>query len=358
MVLTRRQSKSILRRFPNEIIAEIIQSAPQADVVNLCRVSKLFHGLGAPVLYRDVDLESFNTVTFCRAILSNPFLTGLVRSLSSRSYDYDCPIRVFWNALRSLIHLENLSLRLPILKEDDYDAFLQMSFPRLVSCHLNQDTIVLTGNRLGVSVFLMRHPRLESFSTSMPLKAEPASQIPLSNLRRFWGPVELIPFIISRELRVADLFWGSTSDHDVEAKIVALASMTLPHSPFISCNHVNDISPTIIDSLSRNIPHTTTLHIAMVRMDGPIVPGDTTCAQVANYLPSFTCLRYLSIQNRFINFRSTEAVAHIISRAFWDVCPTLNGCRFDGYAWRKVDASWEKCSSQDFDGLAGITLPW
>ncbi|KAJ7500517.1 hypothetical protein B0H11DRAFT_783827 [Mycena galericulata] len=348
MVLTRRQSKSILRRFPNEIIAEIIQSAPQADVANLCRVSKLFHGLGAPVLYRVVDLGSLTVVTFCHAILSNPVLPGLVRSLSYRNYELDCPIGIFLSALRLLIHLANLSVRLCIL-EDDYDAFLQLPFPRLVSCHLDLD---MTGNRFGVSSFLIRHPILESFSTSMPLEVAPASQILLTNLRRFRGPAGLIPFIISQELRAARLHWGSTSDPDVEARIVALASMTRPHSPFISCHHgVIDIV-TIIGSLSRNIPHTATLHIMKMQPDGPIIPND-----VANYLPSFTCLRYLSIQNVFRSFRLTEAAALIIARAFWDVCPTLDGCRLDVYAWRKVNASWEKCSSQDFANLAG-TLRW
>ncbi|KAJ6585598.1 hypothetical protein B0H19DRAFT_1110245, partial [Mycena capillaripes] len=82
MVLTRRQHKAISRWLPNEIIAEIIQVAPTADRAALCRASKLFHGVGVPVLYRVVNVRRESTDAFSRTILANRLLAGLVRSLS------------------------------------------------------------------------------------------------------------------------------------------------------------------------------------------------------------------------------------------------------------------------------------
>ncbi|KAJ6585642.1 hypothetical protein B0H19DRAFT_1250436 [Mycena capillaripes] len=55
MVLTRRQRKAISCWLPNEIISEIFQAAPAADRAALCGTSKLFYGIGAPVLYRVID---------------------------------------------------------------------------------------------------------------------------------------------------------------------------------------------------------------------------------------------------------------------------------------------------------------
>ncbi|KAJ7467476.1 hypothetical protein FB451DRAFT_1401484 [Mycena latifolia] len=84
MVLTRRAYKAISRWLPNEIITEIIQAAPQPDQASLCRVSKLFHGLCLPLLYRVVRLKTRASVeAFCIAVLSNTALTEFVRWFTS-----------------------------------------------------------------------------------------------------------------------------------------------------------------------------------------------------------------------------------------------------------------------------------
>ncbi|KAJ7490808.1 hypothetical protein FB451DRAFT_1389566 [Mycena latifolia] len=83
MVLTRRAYKAISRWLPSEIILEIIQAAPQADRASLCRVSKLFHALGLPVLYRVVHLQTrASAEAFGPTVLSNIALGPLVRSFT------------------------------------------------------------------------------------------------------------------------------------------------------------------------------------------------------------------------------------------------------------------------------------
>jgi hypothetical protein len=84
MVLTRRGYKAISRWLPNEIITEIVCAVPWADQASLCRVSKLFHGICLPVLYRVVQLKSARGITsFCNTVPSNPAIAGYVRSLTA-----------------------------------------------------------------------------------------------------------------------------------------------------------------------------------------------------------------------------------------------------------------------------------
>jgi hypothetical protein len=103
MDLTRRTSKAISEWFPNEIITQIIEAAPQtADREALCRASKLFHGLCAPILYRTVVLDNFISVAaFCSAVLSNRALAELVRSFTVfKSYSSNITRRVISSSNR------------------------------------------------------------------------------------------------------------------------------------------------------------------------------------------------------------------------------------------------------------------
>ncbi|KAJ6548171.1 hypothetical protein DFH09DRAFT_1281621, partial [Mycena vulgaris] len=118
MVLTRRGYKAISRWLPNEIMTEIIQEAPQNDLASLCRVSKLFHGLVVPVLYRAVHLDHDGAAAFCDAILSNPGLAELVRSLTMaarRGAWPDYPVR---RQLYALTFPHLLCYRVSIGRED------------------------------------------------------------------------------------------------------------------------------------------------------------------------------------------------------------------------------------------------
>jgi hypothetical protein len=81
MAMTR---KAISQWLPNEIIIKIVCTAPQVDQASLSRVSKLFHDISLPVLYRVVQLYSPQCITsFCTTILSNPATAGFVRSFTA-----------------------------------------------------------------------------------------------------------------------------------------------------------------------------------------------------------------------------------------------------------------------------------
>lgn len=77
-------------------------------------------------------------------------------------------------ALKLLVNLEHLSIKIQLRNDDIYHAFLQLSFPRLATCHL--DLTVPTDLRGALSSFLIRHPTLESFSTPVSSTLEPAAR--------------------------------------------------------------------------------------------------------------------------------------------------------------------------------------
>ncbi|KAJ7676831.1 hypothetical protein DFH06DRAFT_1466216, partial [Mycena polygramma] len=64
------------RWLPTEILFEIIQIvSSRVDLARLCRSSKLLHDIGAPILYREVDLDSHGTANlFSSAVTLNPDL--------------------------------------------------------------------------------------------------------------------------------------------------------------------------------------------------------------------------------------------------------------------------------------------
>jgi hypothetical protein len=67
--------------FPNEILTEILRAVPQSDQTALCRVSKLFHALCLPILYRVVHLKDLKSIdSFCSSVLSNATARESLRS--------------------------------------------------------------------------------------------------------------------------------------------------------------------------------------------------------------------------------------------------------------------------------------
>ncbi|KAJ6511008.1 hypothetical protein C8R45DRAFT_965887 [Mycena sanguinolenta] len=87
MVLTRRayrQSMEISRWLPNEVLVHIIQLSSKADQASLSRVSRLFHDLCLPVLYRIVEIKCDDAVdSFYSAIIKNPSRGDFVRSFAT-----------------------------------------------------------------------------------------------------------------------------------------------------------------------------------------------------------------------------------------------------------------------------------
>ncbi|KAJ7736027.1 hypothetical protein DFH07DRAFT_986968 [Mycena maculata] len=362
MVLTHRRSRAISRYLPDEVINEIIQNVPRSDLLTLCQLSKLFHGLAVSALYRVIKLDTFTSIkSFCRAVLSNPRLAASVRSFTARCYqrfglgrDTD-PIALVLRAVKLFFRLEHLVIAIALFKEEHRRAFLQWSFPCLVNCSMTLTTSGATAPLL--SSFLLRHPALASFSSSLSnLKFDAPLPIPLSNLRGLHAPVTLVPWIMTRDLREVKLSWGSKSlGHDVEKTILALKSMIPAETPFICSNdYCEDYFTAVVDSVSRHLPHTRTLDI---RRNGPMHPGDARIAYARECLARFAYLVFLSIHTTSNHASFTMAEARTMAEHFGDVCPSLEACRFSAdAAWRRVNGTWEKFPSRDFAMLAGITF--
>ncbi|KAJ6566987.1 hypothetical protein B0H19DRAFT_716468 [Mycena capillaripes] len=194
MVLT------ILEWLPPEIISEIIQAASPSDQAALCRISKLFHTLGVPVLYRVVELINYLSITlFCSAILTDTFkFPGLVRSITIE-LEYQDSRQLQRNSLLSdclkILHkIEKLSINSRYL-DQTRNTVQSCTFPHLLHCALSsgEGSWTSTESENTPASFLIRHPALESiWIQSCHPESEywpsSTSRIPLLNLKRICAP--------------------------------------------------------------------------------------------------------------------------------------------------------------------------
>ncbi|KAJ7619894.1 hypothetical protein B0H17DRAFT_1340776 [Mycena rosella] len=135
----------------------------------------------------------------------------------------------------------------------------------------------------------------------------------------------------------------------VENIFVGLKAMIPSDVPFICSNDICDkIFSAVVDSLSRNLPHTRTLQLCLY--DSPA--WNEVIGHLKNCLPRFTGLAFLSVHNSswVIPTRNEEEEINVLG----DACSTLEVCRLDRRAWRKVDGMWETYPLTDFDALAGL----
>ncbi|KAJ6585597.1 hypothetical protein B0H19DRAFT_425093 [Mycena capillaripes] len=265
-------------------------------------------------------------------------------------------------SFRKLLHLEQLSIRIAVW-EEHRDTFLRCSFPHLLSCHLGLATIGEGGIFPLVTSFLERHPSLRTFST--PLKAfsrdgaDPLIPFSLPHLQNFRGPATLVPVISgTQDLREVRLSWfRQHSAQDIEEIARTLKSMTREDFPFICSNYDCDNSfIEVLESISRNLPHTNTLEM---RGYGFNVSNEIKLSHLKNCLPRFTGLRVLSLAMAVDDDdpASREEATRRMTRDLGDICPSLEACRLNTYAWRKVNAMWEQYPADDFPELASISFP-
>ncbi|KAJ7687267.1 hypothetical protein B0H17DRAFT_1136390 [Mycena rosella] len=359
MLLTRRANKAISRWLPNEIITEIVQAAPRSDQASLCRVSKLFRDLCLPILYRVVDLQANASVAeFGHTVLSNPALAGLVRSYSvgpSMSMNDVSPILV--DSSKAFVRLEALSIHRRLLTETGLENLLRWTFPHLVRCNLS---LVSSGyshtEPHTLASFLIRHSGLEKlhirdFSYGLPRPSTSAC-IPLLRLQQLGCPSRIIPFIAALRLKRVKLYWDDDLDvGEIENTFVALKAMITSDVLFISSNANCDKNlSAVVDSLSRNLPHTRTLQL--LSFFSP--PLTEVIGHLKNYLPRFTGLAFLSVQYEGFQAKPSTGKEEEEINVLGDVCPTLQACRLHQRAWRKVDGMWETYPLTDFDALAGL----
>ncbi|KAJ7476744.1 hypothetical protein FB451DRAFT_1243879 [Mycena latifolia] len=366
-----RGSASILQWLPNETVAQIIQAAPcDADRVALCGTSKLFYGLGLPVLYRSVRIQYLASIeAFCSAVLSNPALAEHVRSftITNRGGGGD----LLWfhrisakilHAVKTLLRIEHLSIPIFLLSGEPVQELLGSTFPHLLRCSLGTRTHrwSSTERKDTLASFLIRHPALETLHIQYwgGLEAWPSAsgRIPLPHLERLRCPSKLIFCMETSGLKEASLYWEDNTDA-VET-ILALKSMIRPDVPFVCSNSLyshHDFAA-LVDVISKNLPQTTTLHLSLHRLES----RDDKLNHLRTCLPRFAGLVFLWIEAR-IPWASevsedSEQDERITVQRFGNVCPTLHACCFYERGWRKVGGMWEVFSVEDFKALSGISL--
>ncbi|KAJ7687231.1 hypothetical protein B0H17DRAFT_1332495 [Mycena rosella] len=331
MVLTRRAYKAIPRWLPNEIITEIVQAAPRSDQASLCRVSKLFRDLCSPILYRVVDLEANASATdFGDTVLSNAALAGLVRS-----YSVHFPgAGMAGDALRFSQVLADSSKALVRL-----EAFLGIANGHWSDAEQHD----------RLASFLIRHPGLEKLHIQgFPHTLTPSSasvRIPLPRLQHLRCPPRIIPSIVALRLKRVQLYWNDDDLDEVENIFVALKAMTASDVPLICSNNFVQYLYEVVDSVSRNLPHTKTLQLDSYHSP----PLNEVIGHLKNCLPRFTGLAFLSVYNSSWDIPTQEEIS-----VLRDACPALEAYRLQRRAWRKVDGMWETYPWTDFDALAGL----
>ncbi|KAJ7506927.1 hypothetical protein B0H11DRAFT_1973412 [Mycena galericulata] len=334
------RQKAISDRLPNELIATIIYAMPTSDLVTLCQTCRLFHGLGVPVLYKVVGIDETCAESFCSSVLSNQSLAGYVRSFTianksnspSRRTQYS---GILLESVKTLVKVEHLWVDFDLLDDEHRDAFLHCTFPHLASWSLQMyshrpevghiasfadmfrrpivETLALP--------FLSRHSKLISLSFSSLFKIKPSSPIPLSSLREFKGPADLVPWLDSPNLRECRLSWWNSGNTDVEPAVLALKSKIPSDRPFVfSSEFCDGVFREILDSLSRNMPHIKTLKARIIRINAP---QHEMFEHIRDCLRRFSGLAFLAfdiMENTF-----TEGEVRALAETFGDACPTLGG---------------------------------
>ncbi|KAJ7736028.1 hypothetical protein DFH07DRAFT_843167 [Mycena maculata] len=323
MVLTRRQSKTISRWLPNEVISEVIEAAPTTDLTALYRASQV----SRPRCPRFVPRRESHQVGCCEYLhLHERFLSERCLECRPRTVGTVARRRLLRLGLKSfklLSRLETMWIRIS-LEQDHLHMFRQWSFPRLVQCHVVLSSYTPSMHSPIICSFLSGHPGLTSFATPLGIKVVFPFPISLPNLRKFCGPASLISswlFLVVQDMTEVKLNWDVLELHyDVEKIIISLKTMTNEKIPFIySNNYVCTAQFTeIMGSLSRNIPYARTVRMSC-EMEVEHIAEITKC------LARFSGLVFLSIGSWLID-TYTEEDTRMVAQDFRCACPSLEAC--------------------------------
>ncbi|KAJ6511004.1 hypothetical protein C8R45DRAFT_1068846, partial [Mycena sanguinolenta] len=367
MVSTRRASMIIPSRLPNEILLQIIQLCPKADQASLSRISKLFHDLCLPILYRVVKFNrpSDAVTWFCSAVIKDPPRADFVRSFTV-DFSYEKPLRgdLLLSSLKLMRRLEHLFLSERALDGPQHSILLKKcNFPHLISLDIWSSWRL--GKELGsdlVAAFLARHSTLKRvhIRPSTKIDASQSIRVSLPNLEFYEGDAGFILSIVASDLKGAKLTWSDNTD--TEKIILGVSSMIKPNVPFVFSHKFrgdyrsNTIFSQIVTSMSRHLRHART-----VQLQGVInifaLPNQDTIRRIAECLPRFTGLVYLSLEwmgGLPVSSRPDSTERNVIE-GWGEACPTLVGCCLNYYAWRKVNGQWEEFPIKEFRALAGLS---
>ncbi|KAJ7651225.1 hypothetical protein FB45DRAFT_32948 [Roridomyces roridus] len=358
---------SILQWLPNEIIAQIVESAPRTDKALLCRVSQLFQELALPILNRDITVRldrSRNLEALFSAMIQHPGRANAVRSLTLIHESSDPHLEsdyydLFISFTKSLQHLEYLSIRDRCAGAPGspcvYSCLDFLALSHILTCcmdlrsseHINNITLH----------FLARHPgltRVRLWHYQLPKPSDWTwNHTLLPNVRHYQGSASFLPALTTQSLQEVLLNWWAVSS--IDGVIQALKPLVHPDLPFVLSNYYlnaggNEVRR-ILSSLSDHIPSITSL-----RME--IFLEQETMRFIASCLPRFFRLAYIAViqPETTISLPVTLDERGILS-SWGDSSATLRACCIGKRAWRKIDSGqWEEFPKTNFDVEAGFSV--
>ncbi|KAJ7490809.1 hypothetical protein FB451DRAFT_1552412 [Mycena latifolia] len=235
---------------------------------------------------------------------------------------------------------------MPVSSIPGLRELLLCTFPQLSRCSfgftLGDRAAWSSKEKDDLAAFLLRHPALETLYIPAMWPSMPTTRLPLDRLQQLRCPAAL-------RLDWYDCEGGVPSD--VEKTIVALKSMTRTDVPFVCSIGIYTLQfAEIVDSISRNLPHTKTLCLTLSL---PFQNAQGLTDQIMNCLPRFTGLVYLSLEGLpYYTLRDTEKEDQQMAQAFGDVCPALEACRLNRFAWRNANGTWEEYPVKDFEEMS------
>ncbi|KAJ7334899.1 hypothetical protein DFH08DRAFT_294793 [Mycena albidolilacea] len=357
--------KPISDWFPNEVITRIIEAAPPSGQAALCSTSGMFYALGVPVLYRGVKLDGNSTIdSFCSTILENPVkFAELVRSLTvtASTWLHHRNLSRFPGCCRLLLKIESMWLYGPYLLTVRHQL-LDAIFPHLVRCTLSLQSIGVLNPAWQLeenphTSFLIRHPGLKTLWIVRDLVSgtwpSTSARIPMPNLQCLRAPATVLSYITEAQLKEVRLDFKDSIGF--EATFTTFGSLTRTDVPFVaSLDFWADDCTKTVDSALKHMPHLNTLQL-MLHHSLMDTPGHPIIASLERCIAGFTGLAYFSFRNAgYVHDSFTFDYSTV--KAWGDIRPTLQACRIDDRAWRRVNEVWEALSIDDFFVLAGISF--
>ncbi|KAJ7732801.1 hypothetical protein DFH07DRAFT_846254 [Mycena maculata] len=363
MVLTRRAHKAITRWLPNEVITEIIQQAASGtNLVALSRVSKLFHGLSLPILYRNLHCKLStagydSAMTLCATLSKTPSRAELVRSFVVE--DMLEPLAhtgtlspLLLKSLKLMRRLHHLSIQ---WDEGFSESVLEhCTFPDLRSCEITPPALLGPDTSTDlVASFLTRHPNLTRIRilSNAILRPSATLRIPMRHLQIYRGPANLLCSMDVVGLREARISRHGIEGPPLDTFITRLGAMAGADFAFFFSTASRDpaLCTAVVDSVSRNIPDTGILQLCWPARDD--VFDDELVARIATCLARCTMLKYLAFPIEcdplFLPV-STSPGPPTALQTWSSACPTLEGCVFADFVWAIVSGEWVACRTSDF----------
>ncbi|KAJ7625784.1 hypothetical protein FB45DRAFT_1060413 [Roridomyces roridus] len=362
MVLTRRKRTTLssITRLPNELLIEIIENVPKADLPSLCRVSKLLRNLTLPTLNRHVVffIDCYPFVAFCSALIANPTRGSAIKSFALLQSDLQTvserELGLLVRAMQTMTSLETLYLSVTAL----YPKLSLLTFSQLVTCKMAV-TEIHPSHYAAAKQFLSRHETLTSLSVRLGYEPSvPMPAISLPNLRHLEAPSHVFKDVVSQRISAMRVFWsdksGVPSADLIDETVTTLKALTSPTAPFISYQDFFDMRETdyipVLDSLSRHMQHTTSLGVRARDMKRSI--------HLFSHLPRFSKLKYLALQCDYRRPPTPERLARawelVRNKVDSGSINALIACPIQDTAWKKVDGLWEEYPEEEFQIQAGL----